>query len=302
MTTRTRITLLTVVAFAIVFERAPLAQNTTIGTFRWQLLPFCNVVTVTVTQAGAQYQIDGTDDMCGAPRAAATVGRAFMNNDGSLGFGLTTITTPGGVALHLDATITLPALNGTWRDSGGNSGTFAFLAGAPSAGSPRPVPPGGIAPGTVVGSPGPAGPTGPAGPAGPVGPTGPTGATGPTGPAGPAGPQGPAGPSSVAACPAGMTRVETARSTICFSTGITATWDNADAFCDANYRAPVCSLTQWRDVVCFSGLPNPGRSWTASPTGTGTYATVQACTSDAVTTAVYTTPLQGPCCLQYMKY
>ena len=293
MTTRARMTFVTAIAFAVVFERAPLAQNTTIGTFRWQLQPFCNVITVTVTQSGAQYQIDGTDDMCGAPRAAATVGRAFMNNDGSLGFGLTTITTPGGVALHLDATITLPALNGTWRDSGGNSGTFAFLAGAPTGGPARPVPPGGIAPGTIVGSPGPAGPAGPAVPAG---------LAGPAGPAGPTGPQGVPGPSSVATCPAGMTRVETARSTICFSNGITATWDNADAFCDANYRAPVCSLTQWRDVVCFSGLPNPGRSWTASPTGTGTYATVQACTSDAVTTANYTTPLQGPCCLQYMKY
>ncbi len=37
MTTRTRMTLLTAIAFAIVCERAPLAQNATIGTFRWQL-------------------------------------------------------------------------------------------------------------------------------------------------------------------------------------------------------------------------------------------------------------------------
>ena len=45
-----------------------------------------------------------------------------------------------------------------------------------------------------------------------------------------------------------------------------------------------------------------GFEGTVKTTGTGTYATVQACTSDAVTTANYTTPLQGPCCLQYMKY
>ena len=99
-----------------------------------------------------------------------------------------------------------------------------------------------------------------------------------------------------------MTRVDTATSTICFHAGTLGTWDNADAFCDATYRAPLCTLTQWRDVVCRGGVSNPGRSWTASPTGTSTYATVQACTSDAVTTAIYTTQLQGPCCLQYMKY
>jgi hypothetical protein len=85
-----------------------------------------------------------------------------------------------------------------------------------------------------------------------------------------------------------MTRVDTARSTICFGTGITATWDNANAYCDANYRAPVCSLTQWRDVVCYSGLPNPGRSWTTSPTGAGTYATVAGCTSDSLASTVST--------------
>lgn len=99
-----------------------------------------------------------------------------------------------------------------------------------------------------------------------------------------------------------MTRLDLLHSVICFHAGITATWDTADNFCDASFRAPVCSLTQWREAVCFAGQTNPGRSWTTSPTGTGTYATVQGCNSESVTTAVYTTQLQGPCCLQYMKY
>jgi hypothetical protein len=38
-----------------------------LGTFRWPLQPFCNVITVNVTQNGAVYTLDGYDDQCGAP-------------------------------------------------------------------------------------------------------------------------------------------------------------------------------------------------------------------------------------------
>ena len=57
----------------------------TLGTFRWQLQPFCNVVTVTVTQSGAVYTLDGYDDQCGAPQRAPLVGLATPNPDGSIG-------------------------------------------------------------------------------------------------------------------------------------------------------------------------------------------------------------------------
>ena len=33
-----------------------------LGTFRWQLQPFCNVVTVTGTQQGSNYTLDGYDE------------------------------------------------------------------------------------------------------------------------------------------------------------------------------------------------------------------------------------------------
>ena len=112
----------------------------TIGTFRWQLQPYCNVLTVTVVQQGSQYQIDGTDDLCGAPRVASVVGRAFQNPDGTIGFGLTTVTTAGATPIHIDARISLGGLSGPWTDSAGNSGTFAFTPGAGTGGAARPVP------------------------------------------------------------------------------------------------------------------------------------------------------------------
>ena len=128
------------------------AQGTVLGTFRWQLQPYCNVLTVNVVQVGTQYHIDGTDDLCAATRKASVVGLAFPNPDGSIGFGMTTVTVPGGTPMHIDATIGLPSGNGAWTDSGGNTGSFIFTPGAGTGGNLRPVPPGGIAPGTITGA------------------------------------------------------------------------------------------------------------------------------------------------------
>jgi len=120
----------------------------TLGTFRWQQQPYCNVVSLTVVQEGAFYRINGFDDQCGAATLAAASGLALPNPNGSIGFGLTIVTTPGGTPLHLDATISLSTLSGTWRDSAGGTGAWVFTPGAPTPGAPRPVPritfPGGL--------------------------------------------------------------------------------------------------------------------------------------------------------------
>ena len=126
------------------------AEAQPIGTFRWQLQPFCNVVTVTVTQQGGVYTLDGYDNQCGAPQRAPLVGLATPNPDGTIGLGLHVVTVPGGRGLQIDARITLAALGGAWNDSAGNSGAFAFNAS--TGGSPRPAPtvPGSaIAPGSI---------------------------------------------------------------------------------------------------------------------------------------------------------
>jgi hypothetical protein len=121
-----------------------------IGTFSWQLQPFCNVVTVNVTQNGGVYTLDGFDNQCGAAQRAPLVGLAAQNPDGTIGLGLSIVTVPGGLAVHVDARLTFPTLGGSWSDSAGNSGTFAFNG--QIAGSPRPaptIPAFAIAPGSI---------------------------------------------------------------------------------------------------------------------------------------------------------
>lgn len=115
------------------------AAAQTVGTFRWQQQPYCNVVTLTVVQQSGIYQVDGFDDQCGAATRAAVTGMGFPNPNGTIGFGLTVVTTPGGTPLHIDATITLAALSGTWRDSSGATGAWTFTPGAAAPGSTRPA-------------------------------------------------------------------------------------------------------------------------------------------------------------------
>jgi len=115
-----------------------------LGTFTWQLQPYCNRVTVNVRQDGAVYTLDGTDDQCGAAQRAPVVGVAAVNPDGSIGFGLN-IVAPSGQPVPVQARISVATLSGTWRDSGGNTGTFAFGGALP--GLPRPVP---TAPGDIT--------------------------------------------------------------------------------------------------------------------------------------------------------
>jgi hypothetical protein len=140
----------TVAALASGFVSAAAASAQPMGSFRWQLQPYCNILTLAVVQQGGQYQLDGTDDQCGAAQAASARGLAFQNPNGSIGFGLTIVTAPGGRPVHVDATIALSTLGGTWRDSAGNNGTLAFTIGGGAAGGLRPVPSGGLAPGSIT--------------------------------------------------------------------------------------------------------------------------------------------------------
>jgi hypothetical protein len=110
-----------------------------LGTFRWQIQPYCNVLTLTVVQQGGNFTLDGTDDRCGLSRLASAVGIAYFNPNGTVSFGLTEVM-PGGLAIHMDATIDVSSLSGTWRDSGGSLGTLVFTPGAGVGGPLRSVP------------------------------------------------------------------------------------------------------------------------------------------------------------------
>lgn len=128
------------VAAAIALLPVTASAQAPLGTFRWQLEPHCNIVSVTVTPSGNVFRLDGNDDQCGGGGdLASTVGTAFLNPDGTAGIGLNIVSTPGGAPVHVDAAISVATLNGTWRDSAGNTGNFTFRAGAGSGGTPRPV-------------------------------------------------------------------------------------------------------------------------------------------------------------------
>ncbi len=123
----------------VVALTAVLAEAQPLGTFTWRLEPFCNLVTVNVTQSGAVYTMDGYDDLCGGSERAPLVGLATPNPDGTIGIGWNVVV--GGAGLHVGGRITLSGLTGPWNDSAGNSGHFIF--GTTTAGSPRPAPSGG---------------------------------------------------------------------------------------------------------------------------------------------------------------
>jgi hypothetical protein len=110
-----------------------------LGTVRWQLVPFCNVVTFSVQQILSAFILVGADDQCGAPPPAAAVGTGVLQTDGSVRLGFTTIG-PNGVPAHTEATVNPATLAGIWRDGEGNSGDFLPSPPAPAAGSARPAP------------------------------------------------------------------------------------------------------------------------------------------------------------------
>lgn len=115
----------------------PTATAQPLGTYRWQLQPYCNLLTVNVVQTAGVYTLDGWDDLCGAGLRAPLVGTATFNPDGSIALGLHVVAAPGAPA-HVYARVTLPSASGLWADSAGHSGTFALGGAAPSL-PPRPV-------------------------------------------------------------------------------------------------------------------------------------------------------------------
>lgn len=114
------------------------ASAQSLGSFRWQTQPFCNLLILHVTAVASAYRLEGTDDQCGGP-PASVIGMAFPRPDGSIGVGLTAVF-GGAVSLHIDATI-LPGagFNGSWSDSVGRNGPLLFAPGGSIGGAIRPV-------------------------------------------------------------------------------------------------------------------------------------------------------------------
>lgn len=134
----TRLVAALIIVLSPLFAEVAAAQP--IGVFRWQSQPFCNIITLAVTQNGSIFTLDGTDNLCGATQAASIVGTAFSNPDGSIGLGLNTVNSPGGQPTTISVRLSLPSASGTWTDSYGNAGNFTLTpAGPGTGGSPRPL-------------------------------------------------------------------------------------------------------------------------------------------------------------------
>lgn len=129
--------ILTATAMALVLTglTAASAGAQTIGTFRWQLSPFCNVLSLTIIQQGSSYELTGTDDGCGTSGVAPATGTALVSGTSSVVMGITVIAPTGG-SRQYSATINLTNFNGTWTDGDG-TGTFSFNPVLPAVGSPR---------------------------------------------------------------------------------------------------------------------------------------------------------------------
>lgn len=136
-----------VVVFAVLATAASTSAQS-LGTFRWQLQPFCNQVTVNVSQSGGSFTLDGFDDQCGASRRVPLTGLATPNPDGTLEFGLALVVSTG-LPLHITARVNVATVSGTWLDSQGQGGTFAFNASTPGLPA-RPVPTSLLPDGTVT--------------------------------------------------------------------------------------------------------------------------------------------------------
>ncbi|MCC6988113.1 MAG: DUF1566 domain-containing protein [Acidobacteria bacterium] len=128
---------------------ASTASAQVFGTFTWQMLPYCNKVTLTITQFPSGYTIDGFDDQCGAGQRAGAVGMVHINPDGSVGLNFTLIAAPSGRTVHVSSPLSPASGSGAWTDNVGNSGTLALGANQPGL-PPRPLPSAGVAPGSIT--------------------------------------------------------------------------------------------------------------------------------------------------------
>ena len=109
-----------------------------LGRFAGSCSRYCNVVTLSVTEAGGVYTLDGFDDQCGAATRAPLTGTAAPNPDGTVELGFGIVTSPDAVPVHVAVAINTTTLGGTWTDSAGHTGAFAFTPGSGTGGEPRP--------------------------------------------------------------------------------------------------------------------------------------------------------------------
>jgi hypothetical protein len=115
-----------VVAAAALLGHVDTVAAQTIGSFRWNLAPFCNVVTVTVVQVGGAFSLAGSDDQCGLQSPTAVEGTLVLSPGGTVTGHLIGATTNSANPFMTRVSLNTGNFNGTWQDDRNNSGTFVF--------------------------------------------------------------------------------------------------------------------------------------------------------------------------------
>ena len=126
---RARFCLVTVACAVVLALPAP-ARAQIFGTFTWQMQPFCNRVTIALSNTPAGFTLDGADDQCGVSRGSV-FGVAVFTPTGTVALNFTIVSAPGGEGVHVSGIVDPGTGSGTWRDSAGNSGTFVMGGGTP---------------------------------------------------------------------------------------------------------------------------------------------------------------------------
>jgi hypothetical protein len=111
------------------------AMAQSLGTFRWQLLPFGRVLNLTVTQQGSIYLLNGFEAQCSNP-SLPVWGVAVPQANGSVLMGLTTITEQGN-GLHTRISLSPTDFSGSWIDNANSNGTLRFNPPNPCPSGPR---------------------------------------------------------------------------------------------------------------------------------------------------------------------
>ncbi len=110
---------------------ATAASAQVFGTFSWQMQPYCNTITLTLTSVTGNFTLDGSDDQCGATKKGSATGIGVFNPDGTVSLNFTIVSAPSGSAVHVSASVNPANGQGTWTDSRGRNGTFAFFGTTP---------------------------------------------------------------------------------------------------------------------------------------------------------------------------
>lgn len=119
------------------------------GTHRWQMMPYCNMLTLTLSPSQDGARVEGFDDLCGAANRASAIGMASLNASGGVTINLTIVTSPDAVPVHVTAVVSMQSGFGNWLDNTGQSGSLIYNGANPGLPA-RPITSPGLAPNVVT--------------------------------------------------------------------------------------------------------------------------------------------------------